>query len=246
MSRFSVGPYYCRDRGRSSSKWIARNAKNIRKKRKDPEEDSEDLGMEGEDLEGLEEVLRSKMDSLLNPYKESKGKKNHIYFDELIDKSSARELIGRIEELTIRIQKLTSDYDMAESPKIYLHINSLGGDLFSSLGISDYMTRNKVPIVTIVEGAAASGATMISLSGHERWITKNSYMMIHQLNGSCWGTFDQIEDEFMNKKGWMDRIIKIYADRSKMKPAELKNFLKHDLYWDSEECLKRGLVDKII
>ncbi len=234
---------YRRKRGRRPSfgmQWIAK-----KQKRNDSEtEDQEEL--DPEVLGELEDVLKSKLDSLLRPNSEHKGKKNHIYFDDPITKDSQRDLLGRIEELTIRIQKLESDYDMTAGPKIYLHVNSIGGDLLSSLGIADYIIRNKVPIVTIVEGSAASGATLISLAGHERWITKNSYMMIHQLSGACWGTFDQIEDEFMNKKRWMDRIIKIYEDKSKMKPADLRNLLKHDTYWDSDECLKRGLVDKII
>lgn len=213
-----------------------------KRKKKEPEpEESDDIT-----AEDFENLIRNKVESALNPFKEFKGKKNHVYFTEDITKKSCRDLIERIEEVTIRIQKLSSDYDMESTPKIYLHISSPGGDIFPTFGVMDVIRRSKIPIVTIIEGAAASGATLISLMGSERWITQNSYMLIHQLNGGFWGTFSEMEDEMLNKKEWMERIIKVYEEKTKMKSADLRNLLKHDLYWNAEECLKRGLADKIV
>lgn len=213
-----------------------------KKKENSPEPESiEDL-----DIEGFENMIRSKVESALNPFKEFKGKKNHIYFHEDITKKTCNNLIGAIEEVSIRIQKLVSDYDVEPIPKIYLHISSNGGEILPAFGVMDFIRRSKIPIVTIIEGIAASAATFISVSSNERWITQHSYMMIHQLSGGSWGTFSEMEDDFVNKKELMERIIKIYEDKTKMKPAELRSLLKHDLYWNSEECLKRGLVDRII
>ena len=110
----------------------------------------------------------------------------------------------------------------------------------------DAIRQSKFPIVTIIDGASASSATLISVFGHERWMTKNSRMLIHQLSSACWGKMAEIEDEFENLKDIMEHIYEIYEEKTKMKRSQLKEFLKHDLWWRSSECLKRGLVDKVI
>ena len=54
--------------------------------------------------------------------------------------------------------------------KIYLHINSFGGSVFASLATIDSIRNCKYPVVSIIEGAAASAATLISVVCHERII----------------------------------------------------------------------------
>ena len=43
----------------------------------------------------------------------------------------------------------------------------------------------------------------------------------------------------------MNKIIKLYQDNASIPKKQLKDILKHDLWWDSKTCLKYGLVDEI-
>ena len=215
----------------------------------DSSDESGDEGSEG-DLEDIKDII--KMNILGDRFgrdddkDKEKGKLNHIYFDADVTKASCRKLVSQIEELNKKIGKLNCDYDIDKTPKIYLHINSYGGSIFAAFSVIDTIRKSKVPVVTIIDGAAASAATLISVFGHERWITKHGYMLIHQLSSVCWGKMAEIEDEFDNLKEITNRILEIYTEKTKMKVPELRNVLKHDRWWRAEQCVAKGLVDKII
>jgi ATP-dependent protease ClpP protease subunit len=211
------------------------------------EEEGDDDGEIEIDPSQLRDMLRSKMSDLFGREDDrTKGKYNHIYFEDDVTKHSCRRLISKIDELNIKLGKLECDYDIDNPPKIYLHINSFGGSVFSAFSVIDAMRRSKYPIVTIVEGASASAATLISVYGHERWITRHGYMLIHQLSSGCWGKMTEIEDEYDNLKDIMEHIYKIYEEKTHLDRSQLRKILKHDRWWGADQCLENGLVDKII
>ena len=209
---------------------------------------SDDIPLQEELPDELKELIISKIeDRLGNKRARSVTQKNHIYFEEQITKKTARQLINQIQEVTEDILSLSNKYELSEVPKIYLHINSSGGELFSSFNLADTVKRNKIPIVTIIEGSVASGATFISVSGSERLMSKNAFVMIHQLHGPAWGgTFSEAEDDYNNCKLYMDKIMDLYEETTNLKKSQLQKMLKHDLYWDADTCLKYGLIDRII
>ena len=55
----------------------------------------------------------------------------------------------------------------------------------------------------------------------------------------------EIEDEMINLKKIMRRIKKIYREHTQIPAEEMKEILKHDLWWDAEKCLEMGLVDAL-
>lgn len=170
---------------------------------------------------------------------------NHIYYYSSVTKKSALELNTEIRKVTRNLLRISSDFN-TNPPPIYLHINSYGGSVFAALSVIDTIQYNPVPVYTIIEGAAASAATMISVHGKKRYITKSGHMLIHQLSSGFWGKMYEIEDESKNLKNLMKVIKKIYKKKSTIPDDKLDDILKHDLWWKSKKCLKYGLVDKVI
>ena len=148
--------------------------------------------------------------------------------------------------MLFRSKIAAASYDFDFNAHINLFISSEGGELYSSLAASDRIKSSKIPIHTIVEGIAASGATIISISGAKRFIRKHSLMLIHQLSSEFWGNYAQIEDEKKNLDLLMKIIKEVYLKNTKIPESQLESLLKHDLCLDANECLKYGLVDKII
>ena len=109
----------------------------------------------------------------------------------------------------------------------------------------DTINSLRIPVISIIEGSAASAATMISIVCDYRIILPNSLMLIHQLSSSTWGKMDELEDEMKNLKKLMKKITDLYKKYSKIESSKLKDILKHDIWWDAKECLKKGLVDEI-
>lgn len=170
---------------------------------------------------------------------------NEIFFYCYIDKSSILKLRTEITKLSNK-NKLLAISNTIPIPPIKLYINSEGGELASALSIVDFIIRSEVPIHTIIEGEAASAATLISVVGHRRFITKNSHMLIHQVRGGMWGKMAEFEEEILNMKMYSDKLIQIYKKTTHLSEEKLTKILKKDILWDSKKCLKYGLVDAII
>lgn len=170
--------------------------------------------------------------------------KNHIYF--YCGVSTKTSLKLNIELKRIAQSIIDNGKNLLNKDKyIYLHINSFGGSVFAAFSTIDTIINLKVPVVSIIEGAAASAATMISVMCDYRIIYPNSYMLIHQLSSSSWGKMDDMEDEMCNLKELMKRIKTIYKKKTKINKDDLNEILKHDLWWDATKCLSAGLVDEV-
>jgi ATP-dependent protease ClpP protease subunit len=172
---------------------------------------------------------------------------NHIYFYCTVTKKNIVRLITSLRDVSKKLQYIRSDLG-AENLKIYLHINSNGGSVFAALAAIDTIISSPIPIVSIVEGGAASAATLISVVCQERKVTPNSFMLVHQLSSGFWGKMEEIKDEFINLKKLMRTLTKIYKKHTKIDDSEettLKSLLKRDLWLSSKECLKYGMVDVV-
>ena len=86
----------------------------------------------------------------------------------------------------------------ALNPVIELHIQSGGGSLMPAFYVCDVIKQLDTPVHTYVDGFVASAASLISVCGEKRFITKYSSMLIHQLKGATSGKFNEIKDEFSN------------------------------------------------
>jgi ATP-dependent Clp endopeptidase proteolytic subunit ClpP len=170
--------------------------------------------------------------------------KNHIYFYCGVTKKTCLKLNNELRKLEYNI--LNDGKSVLNKDKfIYIHINSFGGSVFAALSTIDTIQSLRIPIVSIIEGSAASAATMISICCDHRIILPNSLMLIHQLSSSTWGKMNELEDEMKNLKKLMKMITELYKKYTKLKANKLDEILKHDIWWDSKECLKAGLVDEI-
>jgi ATP-dependent Clp protease protease subunit len=141
-----------------------------------------------------------------------------------------------------------SDFVKNAEPKpLKIFINSNGGEIFAAIPIIDAIINSPIPIYTYIEGMSASAASLISMVGHKRFITKNSFMLIHELRGGVEGTYSNILDEKENCDKIMTVIKRTYLNKTnnKLDNDFLDKILKRDLILTSEECLNYGLVDEI-
>jgi len=195
---------------------------------------------------------------------------NEIHFNGPIDNFSMSKLVEELiklenkiiketRSLKRKIDKLLKDddnYDNDETTSSLININykpiklfitSNGGYVYQVFGAIDSINNMKVPVYTICKGFVASAGTILSLAGQKRFITKNSYMLIHELRSGMWGKFQQIKDDYENCKTLMDHLKKIYLEKTNIKDEnELDEILKKDISWNAQICLEKGLVDEII
>jgi ATP-dependent protease ClpP protease subunit len=141
---------------------------------------------------------------------------------------------------------------------LYIHITSYGGDLFAGFMAYDNIKNSNIPIYTVAEGYTVSAGSIMFMAGKKRFMTENSYLMIHQLNQTSYGreTFHDMMDNASNTIEFMSRLYSIYLNnlrynRKKVKQDDiltkekLENHMLHDIYWNIHTCIRYGLVDEI-
>lgn len=172
---------------------------------------------------------------------------NHVYFHSQVNKKSIEMLIDEINKINNRLEILERNklIDSIIPNPIYLHITSYGGSLLHCFKAVDVIKRSKVPIHTVIEGYAASSGSLMAVSGKKRYMGAYASQLIHQMSSMCHGKYNEIEDDYKNCKMWMDHIVQIYVDNSKMNRQQVIEQLKHDSWWNSDKCLDNGLVDEL-
>jgi ATP-dependent Clp endopeptidase proteolytic subunit ClpP len=170
---------------------------------------------------------------------------NRIFFYSGV--TTANVLIFNKEIRNLNVKILSSATALSNKPaNLYIHINSYGGSVFAGLAAMDYIRTSTVPVCSVVEGCAASAATLMSIVAKERRMHEHSFMLIHQLSSGMWGKYEELKDEMKNCDVLMKTIKKIYIEHAKIPKNKLNQILKHDLWFDAKTCLNYGLVDEII
>jgi ATP-dependent protease ClpP protease subunit len=190
---------------------------------------------------------------------------NEIHFNASINSKSISTLITKLlhmeeqilkktKTLKRKIDKLEEDKEdfsnvikiSVEPQPIKLFITSHGGLVYQVFSAIDTIQGLKVPVHTYCQGIVASAGTLLSLAGKRRFITENSYMLIHEIRAGTWGKFTHMCESMENSKQLMDHIKEYYVKRTKLTAEELDEQLKKDVTWNAKTCLEKGLVDEII
>ena len=170
---------------------------------------------------------------------------HNIYFYSEVNRSKVLALNKKIIQVGVKLRNVANVLE-TDTKNINLHINSYGGSVFAGFAGLDYIKGSKVPVNTIINGCAASAATLMSVVGSERYMHEHSFMLIHQLSSWVGGKYEEMKDDMKNNELLMTTIKNIYKEHTKIPKNQLSKILKHDLWWDAKTCLKYGLVDDII
>jgi len=171
---------------------------------------------------------------------------NHIYFWSDVTKKHSLDLALKLTEVYHKMRSLTLPGD--EITPVYIHINSYGGDIDAALGVVDTIQSLKndgAKIITIIEGNAASAATLISVTGTERRIRPNAYMRIHNFTTGVFGKKNEIDDEYANLAKLEQSLIAFYKKHSNMNKTQLERQMAREIDMLPDECISKGLVDAI-
>lgn len=168
-----------------------------------------------------------------------------LHFYGPVSEDSCFQLTFALEELNKRAKHQRVIYP-GLNPSISLHIQSGGGALMPTFYVCDIIKKIETPVDVYVDGFAASAASLITVCGNNRYMTKNSAMLIHQLTGATSGKFNELKDEMTNLNFFMNKVKNIYLENTKLNSSVLDNLLASDVWLDAETCLAYGLIDKII
>lgn len=163
-----------------------------------------------------------------------------VYLDGEIDIYSVSTIHARINAL-LHLSK------NAKTP-ITLQLACYGGDVYAMFGILDIMRTTPCKVYTRGLGAVMSAATFILAAGTKghREIGSNTIVMIHEMSSWFQGTTKDILAEATHVKDLQNKLYSTLHKFSNQPPAFWEKKGKVNLYLTPEDCVKYGLVDKIL
>ena len=203
-------------------------------------------GLEEEKGEITKRVASPKENANNNDFDVVEFSGNRIFFYSGVSRPKVLKLNKAVINLNNNLRSRAISYGVSEPSPIKLHINSYGGSVFAGLAAVDYIKKSPVPIETIIDGCAASAATLMSVVGAHRSMNRNACMLVHQLSGHMWGKFQEMQDDMQNSEMLMKKIKNIYREHTRIPEDKMDEILKHDIWWDAEQCLEYGLIDEIV
>lgn len=147
----------------------------------------------------------------------------------------------------VTAKDFAAELDAIEASEIDLHINSSGGDVFDGFAIYNILNDHPATVRTIVDGFAASIASIIALAGDEIHVHEASIVMIHD----PWGVGIGNAKELRELADILDKTIaapmaKLYADRMDRPIDEIRDLMESETWWTGEEAVEAGFASHLI
>ena len=125
---------------------------------------------------------------------------------------------------------------------ITVRINSGGGVASDGTAIYSLLLAHRGIVTAVVEGVAASAASLILMAGDERRMRPGSMLMIHDTSRITWGN----ADEHRKSADFLDKLsgqyAGIYASASGLDATEVREMMKAETWFSAEEARAKGFI----
>lgn len=170
-----------------------------------------------------------------NKYDSILDEARYIHLYSPIDNELAKEINTKLMGMAI---------ESARKP-IFLEINSPGGSVADGIAIMNTILQLPAPVITIINGEAASMAGFIAVVGDKRYITPNSYFMAHIMYDEVGGNPYTIKDRGAYLIKLEDNLNAIFKEKTKLSDEEFDKMLRGELWLDADQCVEKGIVNDI-
>lgn len=146
----------------------------------------------------------------------------------------------------VTAKDFASELKEAEDAKtIYVRVNSPGGDVFAGQAIYSMLKRCKTETIGIVDGLAASIASLIITGCDKVIMPKNSMFMVHKPWTATAGNANDMEKTIDTLNKVEEAMVAAYVDKTGLSEKEIKDLLAAETWLTATEAVNKGFVDEI-
>lgn len=149
------------------------------------------------------------------------------------------------DEVTPR--SFAEDLESLNGKDVTVRINSGGGDVFAAHAIHNQLIAYKGKVTVVIDGLAASAATIIAVAGDRIIMPSNALFMIHNpaIGLSDYYGADELLKAAEALNTIKDSIVAAYRKRCKASAEELAAMMDAETWMGAAECLEKGFADEI-
>lgn len=133
---------------------------------------------------------------------------------------------------------------------ILVHINSPGGDVFAAANIANALRDQQVSkgrtVETIIDGLAASAASVIAMAGSKVSMADNALMMIHQPWSMAVGNAAEMRKQADVLDACTRSIVATYKWHSTLNDAEITTLMDDETWMSADEAVTYGFATDTI
>jgi len=154
----------------------------------------------------------------------------------------------KITGLFIELKQFLEDVEeLQDYDSVTFKINSVGGDVEAGIAIYNRIRELKASTTTVVEGLAASAASIIAQAGDKREVKTGTQTMIHGAAVGLCGYYNL--QDIQKKENMLDSINQsvagIYAERTGKKQEEILEMMEKEEWMTPEKAVENGFADEI-
>lgn len=133
---------------------------------------------------------------------------------------------------------------LSANQPVTISINSYGGDALAGIAIHNMLARHAGPKTVIVEGIAASAASLIAMAGDRIVMPGNAFLMIHEAWGGALGDAETMRQQ----ADVLDQISaayrRTYAGKSGKTEEAVAALMSAETWFDAETAVAEGFASE--
>lgn len=144
-------------------------------------------------------------------------------------------------------KNFAADLESLGGRDVTVRINSGGGDVFAAHAIHNQLVAYKGRVTVVIDGLAASAATIVAVAGDRIIMPSNALFMIHNpaIGLSDYYGADELLKAAEALNTIKGSIVAAYRKRCKASAEELAAMMDAETWMGAAECLEKGFVDEI-
>jgi ATP-dependent Clp protease protease subunit len=126
-----------------------------------------------------------------------------------------------------------------------IRINSPGGDVFEGQAIYSQLKSHKARKTVVIDGLAASIASLIAMAGDELLMPENAMLMIHDPAGLALGTADDMRKSAEMLDKIKSSMVSVYAKKSGLDREEIAAIMNEETWFTAQDAVDQGFADRV-
>lgn len=128
-----------------------------------------------------------------------------------------------------------------EAP-LTISLHSYGGDALAGIAIHNMLARHPGAKTVVVEGVAASAASLIAMAGDRIVMPANAFMMIHEAWGGAMGDASTMREQADVLDMISGAYRRTYAMKSGMSEADVAVLMAAETWFTAEDAVAQGFA----
>ena len=132
---------------------------------------------------------------------------------------------------------------------VVLRVNSDGGDVFESAVMVQALREHQqagFKVTAVIDGIAASAATLLTSAADEVTIAEMGFLMIHQAGGGVYGLAEDLERGAKLLRDINDSAATLYAKKTGMERDEIVAMMAAETYLSAADAVEKGFADAVV